>query len=224
MKAQTQILCVWDATLGGVLTQYLCVKIGFMSPSTGPRPGGRSARIQQAVHTSARKLLEQRERAEITVPMIATDAGVTPSTIYRRWGDINEVFADVSIERLRPDADPRETGSLRGDLTAWAQEYLEEMSAPVGRASLRDVLMSDDQTHAPDGTKKFKCAFFCRAQIDVILARWPEAVAVKGDSVVDHVVAPIIYRILFDLEPLSQQRVAELVDQALALAAGVGTE
>lgn len=195
-----------------------------MSPSAGPRPGGRSARIQQAVHASARKLLEQRDRAEITVPMIATDAGVTPSTIYRRWGDINEVFADVSIERLRPDADPRETGSLRGDLTIWAQEYLEEMSAPVGRASLRDVLMSDDQTHAPDGTKKFKCAFFCRTQIDVILARWPETAGVDGDSVVDHVVAPIIYRILFDLEPVVPQRVAELVDQTLALAARVVAE
>ncbi|MCJ0904922.1 TetR-like C-terminal domain-containing protein [Rhodococcus sp. ARC_M6] len=187
-----------------------------MTPTAGPRPGGRSARIQQAVRASARALLEWHERADITVPMIATDAGVTPSTIYRRWGDINEVFADVSIEQLRPDAPPRETGSLRGDLTAWSQEYLEEMSTSVGRAALRDVLMSDDQALAPDGTKKFKCAFFCRTQIDVILARWPEASAVDGDSVVDHVVAPIVYRILFDLEPLSLLRVSELVDQVLA--------
>ena len=187
-----------------------------MTPTAGPRPGGRSARIQQAVRASARALLERHERAEITVPMIATDAGVTPSTIYRRWGDINEVFADVSIEQLRPDAPPRETGSLRGDLTAWSQEYLEEMSTSVGRAALRDVLMSDDQALASEGTKKFKCAYFCRTQIDVILARWPEASAVEGDSVVDHVVAPIVYRILFDLEPLSAERVAELVDQVLS--------
>lgn len=196
--------------------QYLCVSIGIMTPTAGPRPGGRSARIQQAVRASARALLERHDRADITVPMIASDAGVTPSTIYRRWGDINEVFADVSIERLRPDADPPETGSLQGDLTVWALDYLEEMSAPVGRAALRDVLMSDDQALAPDGTKKSKCAYFCRTQIDVILARWTEASVVEGDSVVDHVVAPIVYRILFDLEPLSAERVAELVDQVLA--------
>src|SRR3546814_8551769 len=135
--------------------QHLCVSIGFMSPSAGPRPGGRSARIQQAVHASARKLLEQRDRAEITVPMIATDAGVTPSTIYRRWGVINEDFADVSIERLRPDADPRETGSLPGDLSICAQEYLEERSAHDGLASFREVMIREGKTHAPDGTKKF---------------------------------------------------------------------
>ncbi|MER2223570.1 MAG: TetR family transcriptional regulator, partial [Rhodococcus sp. (in: high G+C Gram-positive bacteria)] len=61
-------------------------------------------------------------------------------------------------------------------------------------------------------------------QIDVILARWPEATGVDGDSVVDHVVAPIVYRILFDLEPVAPQRVAELVDQTLALAARVVAE
>ncbi|UNN03809.1 TetR/AcrR family transcriptional regulator [Rhodococcus opacus] len=75
-----------------------------MSPAPGPRPGGRSARIQQAVHASTRKLLDERDRADITVPMIAADAGVTPSTIYRRWGDITELFADVALERLHPDA------------------------------------------------------------------------------------------------------------------------
>ncbi|KAB2582108.1 TetR family transcriptional regulator, partial [Rhodococcus erythropolis] len=40
---------------------------------------------------------------------------------------------------------------------------------------------------------------------------------VDGDSVVDHVVAPIIYRILFDLEPVAPQRVAEFVDRAIDL-------
>ncbi|MGC0362595.1 AcrR family transcriptional regulator [Rhodococcus sp. 27YEA15] len=190
-----------------------------MTSSTGLRPGGRSARIQQAVHASARRLLEQRDRAEITVPMIAADAGVTPSTIYRRWGDVNEVFADVSLERMRPEAPPRETGSLRGDLVAWAQEYLDEISTEVGRAMLRDVVMSDDSSATADGTKKFKCAYFCRVQIDVILDRWADEAIVDGDEVVDHIVAPMVYRVLFDLEPVAPGRVGVLVDQALALAA-----
>ena len=191
-----------------------------MSPAPGPRPGGRSARIQQAVHASTRKLLDERDRADITVPMIAADAGVTPSTIYRRWGDITELFADVALERLHPDAPPRETGSVRGDLVAWAQDYLEEMSSPVGRAALRDVVMSADTLRSEDGTNQFKCATFCRTQIETILGRG-EPVQGVVEHVIDHVVAPIIYRILFDLDPLEADRVGELVDHALDAAVRV---
>src|ERR1700754_2743689 len=94
------------------------------------RQGGRSARIQKAVHTVTRELLETLDRTEITVPMIAERAGVTPSTIYRRWGDIGQLFADVAVERLRPIAEPDDTGSTLGDLTAYLLPYAEEMSSP----------------------------------------------------------------------------------------------
>ena len=55
-----------------------------MNPRTTPRPGGRSARVQAAVHQATRELIEQHGRAALTVPLIAARAGVTPSTIYRR--------------------------------------------------------------------------------------------------------------------------------------------
>ncbi|WP_353622840.1 TetR family transcriptional regulator [Aliirhizobium terrae] len=55
------------------------------------RQGGRSARIQTAVHEATRELLKTTDRSAITVPMIAEKAGVTPSTIYRRWG-ISAIF------------------------------------------------------------------------------------------------------------------------------------
>ena len=49
------------------------------------RVGGRSARIQAAVHDAVRALTAEVGREALTVPMIAGRAGVTPSTIYRRW-------------------------------------------------------------------------------------------------------------------------------------------
>lgn len=78
-----------------------------MSSSPVPRPGGRSARVQDAVHKATCQLLDEQGRASVTVPMIAARAGVTPSTIYRRWGDVVELLADVAIERLRPDIGTR---------------------------------------------------------------------------------------------------------------------
>ena len=104
------------------------------------RQGGRSARIQEAVHLATQALLNEVGRSEINVPMIAERAGVTPSTVYRRWGDLPQLLADTAAERLRPVADPDDTGSLAGDLRAFVMQYAEEMASSVGRALLRDVL------------------------------------------------------------------------------------
>ena len=96
-----------------------------MAIKEGLRPGGRSARVQESVHRAVRELLETHERSSVTVPMIAACAGVTPSTIYRRWGDLSVLLADVALARMRPDTEPANTGSLRGDLQAWAEQYLD---------------------------------------------------------------------------------------------------
>src|SRR3569833_1546220 len=96
------------------------------------RQGGRSARIQKAVHSVTRELLEQLERSDITVPKIAERAGDTPSPNYRRWGDLGQLFADVAEERLRPVEAPRDTGCSLGELEAYLLDYAEELSSPVG--------------------------------------------------------------------------------------------
>jgi AcrR family transcriptional regulator len=111
-----------------------------MAVREGLRPGGRSARIQESVHRAVVALLAEMPRDDITVPMVAARAEVTPSTIYRRWGDLQTLLADVAVDRFYPDSDPEDTGSLRTDLEAWAQAYQEEMSSAPGRAMVRDVL------------------------------------------------------------------------------------
>src|SRR5580693_1130662 len=94
------------------------------------RQGGRSARIQEAVHLATQALLSEVGRSEINVPMIAERAGVTPSTVYRRWGDLTQLLADAAAERLRPVSDPDEMGSLAGDLRAFVTQYAEEWPLP----------------------------------------------------------------------------------------------
>jgi AcrR family transcriptional regulator len=60
------------------------------------RQGGRSARIQEAVHAATQALLNEVGRSEINVPMIAERAGVTPSTVYRRWGDLLQYAEEMA--------------------------------------------------------------------------------------------------------------------------------
>src|ERR1700677_4567810 len=103
------------------------------------RVGGRSARIQSAVHEAVKTLAAETSRDALTVPQIAAEAGVTPSTIYRRWGDLAALLADVAGERVRPVTDPEDTGAVASDLRLFIEQYLEEMSSPVGRSLIRDV-------------------------------------------------------------------------------------
>lgn len=176
-----------------------------MSSSPGksaPRPGGRSARVQAAVHEAVSALLQEAGRTALTVPLIAGRAGVTPSTIYRRWGDLADLLADVAVERMRPDMEPPDTGNLRGDLEAWSEQYLDEMSSDVGRAMVRDVLAGTSQ--AGGQPVPCRCFEFTAAQIETILARARqrgEPALPTVDALMDGIVAPIIYRLLFAPEP-----------------------
>jgi AcrR family transcriptional regulator len=183
-----------------------------MVTKESPRPGGRSARVQASVHGAVRELLAECGRAGLTVPLVAARAGVTPSTIYRRWGDLPELLADVAVERLRPDAPPIDTGSLRGDLHAWTEQYLEEMASSPGRALLRDTLANS----VPDALP-VQCAGYTTDTLDIILARarlrGEDAPAVN--TLVDAVVAPLVYRLLFGTEAPTQTYARGLVDGAL---------
>ncbi|RDI28608.1 TetR/AcrR family transcriptional regulator [Pseudacidovorax intermedius] len=183
---------------------------------TAPRPGGRSARVQEAVHRATRELTAEHGREALTVPMVAARAGVTPSTIYRRWGDLAELLADVSVERMRPDGEPADTGSLRGDLLAWAEQYNEEMSSELGRAMLRDVLSAQ----SPDARPSCRCADFIALQIGVLLGR-AQARGVTTPPVgrvMDTLVAPLLFRLLFTAGPVTLDEIAGWVDASLTTA------
>ena len=177
------------------------------------RPGGRSARVQASVHKAVRDLLSKMDRNDVTIPLIATEAGVTPSTIYRRWGDLQELLADVAVERLRPDAPPKDTGSARTDLEQWAEQYADEMASGPGRAMIRDVLSSV----GADTRNAGKCCGYTREQLQVIADRARDRGEVFPDveAVIDEVVAPIMYRILFDQAPPTSAKVWSLLERML---------
>lgn len=185
-----------------------------MAIKEGIRTGGRSARVQASIHSAVRDLLVDNDRATLSVPMIAARAGVTPSTIYRRWGDLTTLLADAAVERLRPEQ-PIDCGNLRDDLLTWTEMYLDEMNSAPGREMMRDVVASSATTCSG------KCAGIIRDQLQTIIDR---ALA-RGESspdaneLIDMVVAPMIYRILYAEAPPSLERAQLWVDRCLSLAA-----
>ena len=171
------------------------------------RPGGRSARVQESIHSAVRDLLEEQDRATVTVPQIAARAGVTPSTIYRRWGDLSALLADVALARMRPDSEPANTGNLRSDVRAWAEQYLDEMSSEPGRNMMRDV-----QSSATPGY----CVSIIGGQLQTILDRYPGEPNPGVDRLINLVVAPTVFRILFSAAALEVEELHRLIEIAFS--------
>ena len=177
------------------------------------RVGGRSARIQSAVHEAVKRLSTHTGRDELTVPQIAAEAGVTPSTIYRRWGDLSALLADVAVARLRPVADPEDTGTVASDLRLFAEQFMEEMSSPVGRTLIRDVFSPSAEAYPG------QCAGFTCNHLKTIAARAKARGETPFDieEVIDHVVAPIVYHILYGDRELTLDYCHALLDRLRSL-------
>lgn len=181
------------------------------TPAVVPRPGGRSARIQAAVFSAVESLKAGQDSSDLTVPAIAAKAGVTPSTIYRRWGSLNELLSEVAVQNMQPDAPPEETGDWRSDLALWLHQFVEEMSSDPGRAMLRDVLGGERAENAG------QCSGFTRQQLETILARADQMAeeTPAPDDLLDGVIAPVMYRILFTNSPPNHDYTQQLLDKAL---------
>lgn len=177
------------------------------------RPGGRSARVQAAVHAAVRVL--QADGRELSVPAIAAEAGVTPSTIYRRWGTPAQLLSDVALERMAADLPFPDTGALATDLAAWLEPYVEEMTSTPGRALIRDLVGG-----ALPGNAAQCFAVTCQyieCMLDRARARGERTPAV--DQIRDRLLAPIIYRTLFTPDPPDVAEAHAMLDGVLRDAA-----
>ena len=90
--------------------------MAIAAPQRG-RP--RDPRRRQAILDAALKLVAEVGYDRTTVDAIATKAGVSKPTLYRRWPHGKpELIADAIRERREETGHTPDTGSLRGDLLA----------------------------------------------------------------------------------------------------------
>jgi AcrR family transcriptional regulator len=188
-------------------------------PSTPPpsasagkaaRPGGRSARVVRAVHDAVAELVAELGADEVTIPAVAARAGVNPTTVYRRWGDMQHLLEAVALHRLRPQDPAPDTGDLGEDLRQWAQRTLVSISSPDGLALLRGAIARGDSWNA--------CVQARAGQIEAILASagLREEPAPPLEQVLDHVVAPLYFRVLIGPDPANTAYAHRLVHEVLA--------
>ncbi|MGV9860175.1 TetR-like C-terminal domain-containing protein [Gordonia sp. NPDC003425] len=158
------------------------------------RPGGRSARVQQAVFSAVGQLVGRGERETMTIPRVAEVAGVNPTSIYRRWGTIGDLIEEVAVAALTQGEDLPDTGELSGDLAEWARIIAADIGRPKRRAYLRAMVAARD-----DVVEECPCWSIRREQAAEMVdrARRRGESTPEVSTILDHVIAPLYHHAVF---------------------------
>ncbi|WP_030322653.1 TetR-like C-terminal domain-containing protein [Streptomyces sp. NRRL B-3229] len=179
--------------------------------STQVRPGGRSAKVRAAVHRAVAELLAEEEAETLTLPAVATRAGVHPTTLYRRWGSTAQLLNDVATSRFTDDLVVPDSGSLEGDLQRWLADVATDVADPDTLALMRATIGS-----GPAGG--CACVEDRHRQLGAIIRRERErgGAALDVERAADFLLGPLYYRAVFTAEPASTDWARTLVSTYLA--------
>lgn len=170
------------------------------------RPGGRSERIQKAVHAAVNALKAENPDREITIAQIAERANLPPSTIYRRWGNLADLLAAVAEERFLADPAVPDTGAFKSDLKMWLEQFVDDISSGPGMVLLEERVANVVLARKTAGYAYANLDLLCRrAQVRGEPAPTP-------DWLMNLLVAPVIYRLLFIRQTISRPFQAKLVE------------
>jgi len=184
-------------------------------PVAASRPGGRSARVRAAVFEAAAELLSGPDWSRISMAKIAERAGVNPTTVYRRWGSLENLvgaLADATVSERAPLPD---TGTLAGDIRAHSMTLVNDLTGENGRFLLRALIIAGNDTG--DGAPVQRALLGRTQNFRVLLER----AAARGEPTVDilsyfDAVAGPLYGYALLLPGLVRNRAPVLVEEFLA--------
>ena len=183
------------------------------------RPGGRTAQTRAAVFAAVESLLAQKDPAEVSMVEIAERAGVAPTSLYRRWGDVRSLLTEVAVEQLTRESPLPDTGSLREDLRAWVRVVATGLAQPGGSVFFRVYVGAAPRTPEESATRAHTLMRRIE-QIGLMLER----ARARGEptphvfEVTDHLLAPLYMRVLFGA-PADAEVADGLVDYLLRVVA-----
>jgi AcrR family transcriptional regulator len=188
-----------------------------VTAATGQRrPGGRSARVRQAVLDATVATMIERGFDQLNIADIAARAGVHETSIYRRWRTRENLVVDALLANSEQAVPIPDTGSVRDDLMALFQWATARLTSPLGAALLRMAVLAVDHPQMAAGRAVFWTSHLERARI--IIRRGIERGELPEDAdphlVLQALVAPLYMRLLVTGEPIEDelpQRLADLL-------------
>jgi AcrR family transcriptional regulator len=189
-------------------------------PSPARRTGGRirSEDAHDAVLAAAIELVEELGYQAVTIERIANRADVAKSTIYRWWKSKAPLVMDAyrtAVEQRMPEPD---TGSLAGDLTAFATALYGVTAHPLRVRTLRG-LMAEAQLDPAFAESFREWVESRRAVVLALLTRGMQRgelpPAADLDAATDQLFGLFWYRLLVGHQPLEPAQAAGHIDQLL---------
>jgi len=182
------------------------------------RPGGRSARVREAVLHAAFAELGEKGYGGFSMEAVARRSGVHKTTVYRRWPTRESLVMDALDSRSDRYTPIPGTGSLRGDLRAFGADVFAKLSSPHGRAMLKSLVAGVDES--PEILEKVRA--FWRERLDVggaVLARGIGRGELPADTdadlAVESFLGPIYLRVLLSGYPVTRDFLERLIDLLL---------
>ena len=166
-----------------------------------------------AIHTSVGELVGE-GADKLSFPVIAERAGVNPTTLYRRWEDVNALLEEVAVAALTLDgASIPDTGSLEQDLTEWAVIIARDITRPERVRFLRAMVSARSEIVAHCQVTQTR-----NEQASAMVRRAAERgeTAPTVPQILDHVIAPLYYHVVFAL-PVDDEFARRLVRDVLAM-------
>ena len=194
-----------------------------MEPSK--RPGGRSARVRDAVRQATLAELAAHGFRGLTVENVADRSGVHKTTVYRRWGNVEGLIADA-LELARDEPWPvPDTGSLRDDLRGVARlvqsGFADPELGPVSSAFVAAAMQSAEAAEALHDFFRARHEQSARV-VRRAVERGELPATVDAHELIRLAVAPIYYRLFVTHAPVTEEDADRAADAALAAArAGV---
>ena len=189
--------------------------------STPQRPGGRSARVREAVLAATAAELSERGFAAMTIEDIATRSGVHKTTIYRRWSTLSQLVADAAIEVSATTVPIPDTGSIESDLREMARSIVALVTSESGGALV--AALFSDAVRTPEVARLKREFYSARYELaDIVVRRAVErgeiSEKVSAADLLAAVAAPIYYRLLVADLPVDRSVADRAAAGALAAA------
>ena len=189
----------------------------MVTEQPGRRPGGRSARVEQAVLSACAELIAAGGTEAVTVAELARLSGVHAASIYRRWGGAPGVILAVATRELEHNAPLPHTGRLSDDLLSYAKGVARSIATPDGLDFLRAVIAAVDDPEHSAAEPLVRRGEKMQEMLD--------AASANGDpqlhftDLIDGILAPIYFRRLFGVGGVDDAYLQTLVQRVLASAA-----
>ncbi|TQS45524.1 TetR/AcrR family transcriptional regulator [Cryptosporangium phraense] len=187
------------------------------------RPGGRTARVRAAVLRAAEDALIENGFAGLDLADVARRAVVGKTTVYRRWGTVPALVAELLTEMAASSSPRTESGWLDEDLRANARlvqrTLTDARQGPLFRSILAAALTDAGTAAALRDFYEVRVAEWAPV-VEAAVARGELPAGTDPEKVIRAVSAPLYYRLLTAAGP--EEADADAAASVAAAAARAG--